>query len=72
MTRLHRLYDEQGQSPWLDNLTRPYLRDGTLAASASYFCAPAWAPALQTSRGATSARSAGRIPIRYWRTVFLE
>ena len=31
MTRLHRLYDEQGQSPWLDNLTRPYLRDGTLA-----------------------------------------
>ncbi len=21
----------QGQSPWLDNLTRPYLRDGTLA-----------------------------------------
>ena len=31
MTRLHRMYDEQGQSPWLDNLTRPYLRDGTLA-----------------------------------------
>lgn len=31
MTRLHRLYDEQGQSPWLDNLTRPCLRDGTLA-----------------------------------------
>jgi transaldolase len=31
MTRLHQLYEEQGQSPWLDNLTRPYLRDGTLA-----------------------------------------
>jgi transaldolase len=31
MTKLHRLYGEQGQSPWLDNLTRPYLRDGTLA-----------------------------------------
>jgi transaldolase len=31
MTRLHRLYNEQGQSPWLDNLTRDYLRDGTLA-----------------------------------------
>jgi transaldolase len=31
MTKLHRLYEEQGQSPWLDNLTRPYLRDGTLA-----------------------------------------
>ena len=31
MTKLHRLYDEQGQSPWLDNLTRAYLRDGTLA-----------------------------------------
>ncbi|ABL79451.1 transaldolase (plasmid) [Nocardioides sp. JS614] len=31
MSRLHRLFDEQGQSPWLDNLTRPHLRDGTLA-----------------------------------------
>jgi len=31
MTRLRSLYDEQGQSPWLDNLTRPYLNDGTLA-----------------------------------------
>lgn len=30
MTRLDRLFDEQGQSPWLDNLTRPMLRDGTL------------------------------------------
>jgi transaldolase len=30
MTRIQRLYDEHGQSPWLDNLTRPYLRDGTL------------------------------------------
>ncbi|HYT25156.1 MAG TPA: transaldolase family protein, partial [Actinomycetota bacterium] len=31
MTKLQRLYDDHGQSPWLDNLTRPYLRDGTLA-----------------------------------------
>jgi transaldolase len=31
MTRLEQLFDAQGQSPWLDNLTRPYLRDGTLA-----------------------------------------
>ncbi len=31
MSKLQRLYAEQGQSPWLDNLTRPYLRDGTLA-----------------------------------------
>jgi transaldolase len=30
MTKLQRLYDEQGQSPWLDNLTRVGLRDGTL------------------------------------------
>ena len=30
MTRLQLLYREHGQSPWLDNLTRPYLRDGTL------------------------------------------
>jgi transaldolase len=31
MTKLQRLYGEHGQSPWLDNLTRRYLRDGTLA-----------------------------------------
>jgi transaldolase len=31
MTKLQRLYAEQGQSPWLDNLTRAYLRDGELA-----------------------------------------
>jgi transaldolase len=30
MTKLQRLYHEQGQSPWLDNLTRVYLRDGML------------------------------------------
>ena len=30
MTTLHRLFDEQGQSPWLDNLKRGYFRDGTL------------------------------------------
>jgi transaldolase len=28
---LQRLSQEQGQSPWLDNLTRPHLSDGTLA-----------------------------------------
>ena len=31
MTKLQRLWTEQGQSPWLDNLTRDYLNDGTLA-----------------------------------------
>ena len=31
MTKLQRLFDEQGQSPWLDNLTRTSLHDGTLA-----------------------------------------
>jgi transaldolase len=30
MTALERLYTECGQSPWLDNLTRGYLRDGSL------------------------------------------
>ena len=29
-TSLIRLYEEQGQSPWLDNLTRPSLHDGTM------------------------------------------
>jgi transaldolase len=29
VTKLQRLYQEQGQSPWLDNLTRLYLLDGT-------------------------------------------
>jgi transaldolase len=31
MTIWHRLHTEYGQSPWLDNLTRGYLQDGTLA-----------------------------------------
>ncbi len=31
MTKLNRLYEEQGQSAWLDNLTRTSLRDGSLA-----------------------------------------
>ena len=30
MSRLQQLYDDQGQSPWLDNLTRGHLRNGTL------------------------------------------
>jgi transaldolase len=30
MASLIRLYEEHGQSPWLDNLTRPSLRDGTM------------------------------------------
>jgi transaldolase len=31
VTRLHDLYQHQGQSPWLDNLRRDWLQDGTLA-----------------------------------------
>jgi transaldolase len=31
MSRLHELYRQQRQSPWLDDLKRSYLRDGTLA-----------------------------------------
>jgi transaldolase len=31
VNRLQRLHAEQGQSPWLDNITRSYLRDGVLA-----------------------------------------
>jgi transaldolase len=30
MTKLETLFTEYGQSPWLDNLTRGYLHDGTL------------------------------------------
>ena len=30
MTRLHKLYSEYGQSPWLDNIRRGWLVDGTL------------------------------------------
>ena len=29
-TKLQRLWDEQGQSPWLDNLRRDWIHDGTL------------------------------------------
>jgi len=31
MTTLHELFDQQHQSPWLDNLRRDYLRNGHLA-----------------------------------------
>lgn len=31
MTRLHELFERGGQSPWLDNLKRSYLRGGQLA-----------------------------------------
>ncbi len=31
MTTLHELHRQQGQSPWLDNLRRDWLQDGTLA-----------------------------------------
>ena len=31
MTRLHLLYDDFGQSPWIDNIRRDWLDDGTLA-----------------------------------------
>jgi transaldolase len=31
-TRLHELFDDQGQSPWIDNLTRTSLRSGHLQA----------------------------------------
>jgi transaldolase len=31
VTRLHELFSEAGQSPWLDNLTRPALQNGYLA-----------------------------------------
>src|ERR1700732_3021202 len=30
MTKLHQLFDEQGQSPWIDNLKRSYLTGGEL------------------------------------------
>ena len=30
MTKLHDLFQEQGQSPWLDNLRRDWIHDGTL------------------------------------------
>jgi transaldolase len=30
MSRLHDLYDQQGQSPWVDNLTRPSIQGGGL------------------------------------------
>src|SRR5471030_792320 len=30
MTRLHQLFDEAGQSPWIDNLNRPSILGGGL------------------------------------------
>lgn len=36
VARLRRLFDEHGQSPWLDNLTRLDVQDGTLARLVTY------------------------------------
>jgi len=36
MTKLKSLFTEQGQSPWLDNLSRVYLRDGTQVLSGGH------------------------------------
>ena len=30
MSRLTDLYDQQGQSPWLDNVRRDWIEDGTM------------------------------------------
>ena len=30
MTKLNQLFEEQGQSPWIDNLKRAYLTSGEL------------------------------------------
>jgi transaldolase len=35
MTKLHELFDQQGQSPWIDNLKRSYLTSGRLAGLAA-------------------------------------
>src|SRR5580658_85625 len=35
MTNLNVLYDDYGQSPWLDNIRRDWLNDGTLASFVS-------------------------------------
>jgi transaldolase len=35
MTRLNDLFDQQGQSPWLDNLRRDWIQDGTLGSLVS-------------------------------------
>ena len=31
MTNLNDLYEDYGQSPWIDNIRRDWLNDGTLA-----------------------------------------
>ena len=31
MTTLNSLFDDYGQSPWIDNIRRDWLNDGTLA-----------------------------------------
>ena len=39
MSRLHDLYESEGQSPWLDNIRRSWIRDGTLAVWSVAGCA---------------------------------
>ena len=80
MTKLERLYREQGQSPWLDNLTRPYLRGGTLAslvadgirgvtANPSIFAKAIQAGAAYDEQFGTLVGAGRSVPDAYWELV---
>lgn len=80
MTKLKRLYEEQGQSPWLDNLTRPYLRHGTLAglvadgirgvtANPTIFARAIEASDAYDEQFATLRASGRAVPDAYWDLV---
>ena len=56
--RLQGLFDEQGQSPWLDNLKRGYLTSGELAVLRD-----------RGIRGLTSKRFRARDARWYWMTA---
>jgi transaldolase len=80
MTKLQRLYQDHGQSPWLDNLTRPYLRDGTLArlvadgirgvtANPTIFAKAIEASAAYDQQFGTLVGAGRSVPDAYWELV---
>ena len=56
MERLIHLYDEFGQSPWLDNLKRGYITSGQLADAASTAASAASRRTRRSSRRRSRAR----------------
>ncbi len=83
MTKLQRLHREHGQSPWLDNITRGYLRDGGLArlvgdgirgvtANPTIFAKAIGGSPDYDEQFSSSIRAGRSVPEAYWELVIAD